>query len=163
MPRSSRPPADQITTLVSYSPSSNRTGLDTFVPWPPIALRYYRSCVPGNNTRNAVWLYSYPHRTRTLVVISEAVFSSAAGLRPKRIGTTFLCLHGRPRVLDGPPRIPYLHMTEMRSSGWRNEHGLSRLDADDRIDSAITVIDQMQSLYPIRIDVMLMLDTFETN
>jgi hypothetical protein len=55
------------------------------------------------------------------------------------------------RVLDGPPPIPYLHMTEMRSQRWRSEYGLSKLQADDRIDEALAVIDTMPSLYPIGI------------
>jgi len=53
------------------------------------------------------------------------------------------------RVLDGPPAIPYLHMTEIRSPKWRKEHGISKLKADDRIDEAIALIDTMQSLYPV--------------
>src|ERR1700686_3067758 len=29
------------------------------------------------------------------------------------------------RVLDGPPRIPYLHMRECRNADWRQEVGVS--------------------------------------
>ena len=57
------------------------------------------------------------------------------------------------RVLDGPPLIPYLHMTEMRSSKWREEHGITKDEADARIDAAIDVIDKSQSLFPIGMNV----------
>src|SRR5437763_15069947 len=55
------------------------------------------------------------------------------------------------RVLDGPPAIPYLHMTEIRSRQWRQKYGISKLDAEDRIDEALALIHQMHSLYPIGI------------
>ena len=29
------------------------------------------------------------------------------------------------KVLDGPPKIPYLHMREIRNEAWRNEHGIT--------------------------------------
>ena len=57
------------------------------------------------------------------------------------------------RVLDGPPKIPYLHMTEIRSDEFRGKHGISRLAADDRVDEAVSVIDTMGSFYPIAIEV----------
>jgi hypothetical protein len=55
------------------------------------------------------------------------------------------------RVLAGPPAMPYLHMTEMRSEQWRSQHKLSRAAADERIDEAIAVIETMGSLYPVGI------------
>src|SRR5262249_10485160 len=57
------------------------------------------------------------------------------------------------RVLDGPPAIPYLHMTEIRSQKWRSQFGLSRAAADERVDEAFSVIETMGSLYPIGIHV----------
>jgi hypothetical protein len=57
------------------------------------------------------------------------------------------------QVLDGPPKIPYLHMTEIRRPEWRAQYGLSRPDADSRIDAAVDLIDKFSSLYPIGIDV----------
>ena len=57
------------------------------------------------------------------------------------------------RVLDGPPTIPYLHMTEIRSRKWRDEHGISKLAADDRVDEAALVIDTMGSFYPVAVEV----------
>jgi hypothetical protein len=53
------------------------------------------------------------------------------------------------RVLDGPPAIPYLHMTEMRSRKFRDGYGLSGCDAERRIDAAFQVIQSMGSLFPI--------------
>lgn len=68
------------------------------------------------------------------------------------------------RVLDGPPAIPYLHMTEIRSEQWRVQYGLSRTAADKRIDDAFAVIGSMGSLYPVGIyvDGGHVLDKFST-
>jgi hypothetical protein len=57
------------------------------------------------------------------------------------------------RVLNGPPPIPYLHMTEIRSRKFRDEHGLSRDSADSRVDEAIRIIKQLGSLRAILIDI----------
>lgn len=57
------------------------------------------------------------------------------------------------RVLDGPPAIPYLHMTDIRSPQWRAKYGLSRLQADDRVDEAFHLIDTMPTLYPVSVHV----------
>jgi hypothetical protein len=55
------------------------------------------------------------------------------------------------RVLAGPPRIPYLHMTEIRSREWREANGLTEADAENRIDQACVILDQLSNLQPIRI------------
>ena len=57
------------------------------------------------------------------------------------------------RVLEGPPRIPFLHMTDIRSRAWREKWKLSQLDADDRLDDAALVIDQLGSLYPLKLTI----------
>jgi hypothetical protein len=57
------------------------------------------------------------------------------------------------RVLDGPPKIPYLHMTEMRSRAWRAKWGITELDVDDRLDEAARVIDTMGSVYPFKLTI----------
>lgn len=44
------------------------------------------------------------------------------------------------RVLDGPPRIPYLHMTEIRREEWRADHSISYNQAEERISEAVRVI-----------------------
>ena len=46
----------------------------------------------------------------------------------------------RERVLDGPPYIPYLHMRQIRDPRWRQEHGLTWLQAQGRIDEAVRII-----------------------
>jgi hypothetical protein len=61
----------------------------------------------------------------------------------------FFCPAWQEWVLDGPPAIPYLHMTDMRSTKWREQHGVSRLDAEDRVNHAIALVDQMEPLYPV--------------
>ena len=57
------------------------------------------------------------------------------------------------RVLDGPPPIPYLHVTEMRSRSWREKHGLTELKADDRMYEAASVIEAMGSLMPFKVTI----------
>jgi hypothetical protein len=53
------------------------------------------------------------------------------------------------RVLKGPPRIPYFHMTQMKSKHWCKEHGIDRAEAEFRIDEAFGVIDAIPSLVPL--------------
>jgi hypothetical protein len=57
------------------------------------------------------------------------------------------------RVLEGPPKIPYLHMTNIRSRAWREKYGINEWEADERLDEAARVIDQMGSLYPLLITI----------
>lgn len=65
-------------------------------------------------------------------------------------------------VLNGPPKIPYLHMTEIRSKAFRDEWGLSEEEAEKRIDKAFLVIDSISSLRPIssRMDAGTFFDNF---
>lgn len=55
----------------------------------------------------------------------------------------------RERVLLGPPSIPFLHMTDIRSRKWRARYDLSVLDADRRVDEAARVIGSCGSLIPV--------------
>ena len=50
------------------------------------------------------------------------------------------------RVLDGPPKLPYLHMTEIRSRRWRDEHGISFDDAEERVSEAIRLLRSIGSV-----------------
>jgi hypothetical protein len=56
-------------------------------------------------------------------------------------------------VLDGPPKIPYFHMTEMRSRQWRDDHGLLVDDADHRIDESIAILSKADFIYPVGITI----------
>jgi hypothetical protein len=56
-------------------------------------------------------------------------------------------------VLDGPPKIPYLHVTDMRSRKWRETNGITRIDAENRMDEAGKIIATTPSLYPLKIKV----------
>lgn len=53
------------------------------------------------------------------------------------------------RVLSGPPRIPYLHMTEIKRLAWRNTHRISYNDAENRIDEAVRIIFSRGSLLSV--------------
>lgn len=55
------------------------------------------------------------------------------------------------RVLNGPPRIPYLHMTDILSPQWREDHGLRDFEA--RLDEASRVIRSTGSLIPVLVSV----------
>jgi hypothetical protein len=47
------------------------------------------------------------------------------------------------------PPLPYLHMTEIRSPRWREEHDLTDREAEQRTDEAFRVINSMGMLHPI--------------
>ena len=53
------------------------------------------------------------------------------------------------RVLDAEPKIPFLHITDIRDPDWCKEHGMTWDQAQDRMDEAALVINRMGSLYPI--------------
>jgi hypothetical protein len=53
------------------------------------------------------------------------------------------------RVLAGPPRIPYLHMTDIRSATFRTKYNFTESEADRRVDEAFMVIADWRSLTPI--------------
>lgn len=53
------------------------------------------------------------------------------------------------RVLKGPPRIPYLHMTDIRDWNWQHEHGLTPWQADRRVDEAAEVLCSTGALIPV--------------
>jgi len=55
------------------------------------------------------------------------------------------------RVLAGPPRIEYLHMTDIRSPLWRESNGITEQDANNRINGACTILDQFINLHPLRV------------
>lgn len=82
----------------------------------------------------------------------RSTFWHAGWIAPEPDWCRFFAPAWQERVLDDPPKIPYLHMTEIRDSQWRKEHGVSWLQAQDKIDEAVRVIDSMGSLYPIAIN-----------
>lgn len=53
------------------------------------------------------------------------------------------------RVLNGPPPIPWLHMTEVMNTEWQSEHGLTPWQADRRLDCAADVICSTGGLVPV--------------
>ena len=83
----------------------------------------------------------------------EGLFLLAGYVGPELDWSDFFVPAWQERVLDGPPRIPYLHMTEIRSQRFRDAFGLSRLAADDRVDEAVSIIDTMGTFYPIAVPV----------
>ena len=65
-------------------------------------------------------------------------------------------------VLDGPPGIPWLHMVDIRSKRWREENGITRYQAEERVKIAFEIISDISSLTPIGTDLNSghLLDTF---
>jgi len=53
------------------------------------------------------------------------------------------------RVLNGPPQIPYLHMTEIRDWNWQERYGLTPWQASARIDAAADVLRSTGGLTPV--------------
>src|SRR5215813_4014896 len=101
------------------------------------------------------------HLTTTVISASDehsssdgrGMFLFAGYVGPERDWSEFFVPAWQERVLDGPPKIPYLHMTEIRSNEFRNKFGIARPAADARVDEAVDVIDTMGSFYPIAIQV----------
>lgn len=53
------------------------------------------------------------------------------------------------RVLNGPPKIDWLHMADIKSPKWRAAHGLTPEDVEHRLDEAFALIDAAGGLYPV--------------
>ncbi len=68
-------------------------------------------------------------------------------------------------VLEGPPRIPYLHMTDIRKQAWRETEGkgITRSQGERRVRSAFELIAETRSLIPIGVEFKAghMRDTFK--
>lgn len=52
------------------------------------------------------------------------------------------------QIIQSPPPIPYLHMTDIRSDAWRSKHGISREQGTDKIRLAVNLIDRCEFLEP---------------
>jgi Protein of unknown function (DUF3800) len=50
------------------------------------------------------------------------------------------------RVLDGSPKLPYLHMVDIRSTEWRDKHAIAYSDAEDRVSEAVRVLYSMGAM-----------------
>jgi hypothetical protein len=53
------------------------------------------------------------------------------------------------RVLNGPPLLPFLHMREIRDEEWRDKHGISFNDSENRISEAVRVLYSMGAMSAI--------------
>jgi Protein of unknown function (DUF3800) len=53
------------------------------------------------------------------------------------------------RVLNGSPQLPYLHMREIRNEEWRNQHGISFNESENRISEAVRVLYSMGAMSAI--------------
>jgi hypothetical protein len=80
-------------------------------------------------------------------------FQCSGFFAPETDWSRFFVPAWQERVLDGPPKIVYLHVTEMRSRSWREKNRLTERDAENRLDEASSVIATMGSLYPVKINI----------
>lgn len=87
------------------------------------------------------------------MVTDKSGFLFGGFIAPEEDWSLYFAPAWQEMVLDGPPSIPYLHMTEIRSRKFREEHGISRGDADSRVDKAIKVIEQLGSVRAALIDI----------
>jgi hypothetical protein len=71
---------------------------------------------------------------------------------PEKDWFTYFAPAWQERVLDAEPRIPFLHVTDMHAPRWLKEHGITWDQAQNKLDEAAIVIDQMGSLYPLTVN-----------
>jgi len=72
---------------------------------------------------------------------------------PQRVWDEWVAPAWEERVLNGPPTIPYLHMTDIRSAKWRSKYALTESDADTRVAEAVRIIGSTGSLCAITSEV----------
>ncbi len=53
------------------------------------------------------------------------------------------------RVLNGPPKIDYLHMVDLKNPHWRAKHNITIDDAECRLDAAFEMIESAGGLTPV--------------
>jgi hypothetical protein len=82
----------------------------------------------------------------------RSTFWHGGWVAPETDWFTYFAPAWQERVLDAKPKIPFLHMTDIRDPDWCNEHGISSDEAQNKMDEAAIVIDQMGSLYPITLN-----------
>lgn len=84
---------------------------------------------------------------------SRADFTHGGWVGPEEDWAELFAPAWEQRVLAGPPRIPFLHMTDLRDPDWRMVHGITDSDAGRRIDAAVDVISEVKSLFPVSVTV----------
>jgi hypothetical protein len=80
----------------------------------------------------------------------EGIFHHAGYVAPVKAWTDGLVPAWKVKVLDGPPRLDEFHMTELRSRSWREKHGITEEDAENRIDAAVDVISRTRGMFAVR-------------
>jgi hypothetical protein len=101
------------------------------------------------------------HRMAVFVAASDetsgrdenCIYHYSGWVAPEQDWSRYFSPAWQEQVLNGPPKIPYLHMTDIRRQQWRDEHKIARDDADWRMDIAAIVIKQMGSLYPLNLQI----------
>jgi len=83
----------------------------------------------------------------------NSIYHYSGWVAPEQDWSLYFTPAWQEQVLNGPPEIPYLHMTDIRRQGWRDEYKMTRDDADWRMDIAAIVISQMGSLYPLNLQI----------
>jgi hypothetical protein len=81
----------------------------------------------------------------------RSTFWHGGWLMPETDWYTYFAPAWQEWVLDSEPKIPYLHMTEIRDPAWRKEQGITWQQAQDKMDMAAILINQMGSLCPVTV------------
>jgi hypothetical protein len=82
--------------------------------------------------------------------LGESVFHYAGYVAPVACWSDALVPAWEERVLKGNPRLDEFHITDLRSRSWREEHGITEVDVERRIDAAVDLISQTKGLFAIR-------------
>ena len=77
----------------------------------------------------------------------QGMFYRAGLLAPEEDFANYFIPAWRERVLNAPPSIPFLHLTQIYNAEWATKHRLGRVGANDKVAAAIGVMAQLGSVY----------------
>lgn len=80
----------------------------------------------------------------------EEIFHHGGYVAPLECWTDVFVPSWEKLVLAGPPRLEEFHITELRSRMWREKNGITKEDAEARIDSAVNLISQTKGMFAVR-------------
>lgn len=80
---------------------------------------------------------------------TSGAFVAGGFVAPESTWDNVLSPAWRERVLEGPPSIPFLHMTDVRKPRWRDKYQIQEWEADARVEEAVRVIRSTGRLHPV--------------
>lgn len=82
--------------------------------------------------------------------LGGGVFHHAGYLAPLACWTDVIVPAWEREVLAGLPPIDEFHVVDLRSRSWRDSHGITKDDAEARIDAAVEILAKARGLYAVR-------------